>query len=488
MVEEKIIREAWTSIDKTRKLLGIFGSPRLLQDWKAAKGADIEPTWDTFLTLMQAYYKPTENHIIRNYEFRQLTQKSGETFSAFCNRVEAAAKNCSFCDCAETTACTATAFATRDQIVIGTNNEGIREKAMMKDWSLQDLRKKGMKHESAATDEEIISGTTSISKIGSYLYNKLKKNRNNKKIGGNETEKRCFHCNQPFYQGHLKKCKVIDKKCSNCQRTGHFAIVCRQKDAKKLEATTEESEEEADTYRLNIFKLKTSQSIPQYSIKNRIDFKSRVVVNNRYTKILVDTGAKVSVCGMKQARAWGLLDKMIPSWIHPYNSPPIPIRGTARCAVTFKERSVPVEFDVLPGSWEPILAGNQALQLRIITFDGTDDVYNPVLMIDNETSLVDNGKFSKDIEIILSNYNPHNFKGLGKLKDCQVKLYTDKPVVVPPRVIPYHLEQRANDAIQKMLNEGVIEKLTKIIIIILIISIFIINILIDDTTFLFKQK
>ena len=146
VVEEKIIREAWTSIDKTLKLLGFFASPRLLQDWKAAKGAEIEPTSDTFLTLMQAYYKPTENHIIRNYEFRQLTQKSGETFSAFCNRVEAAAKNCRFCDCAETTACTITAFATHDQIVIGTNNEGICEKAMMKDWSLQDLRKKGMKH------------------------------------------------------------------------------------------------------------------------------------------------------------------------------------------------------------------------------------------------------------------------------------------------------------------------------------------------------
>ena len=31
-----------------------------------------------------------------------------------------------------------------------------------------------MMHESAAAGEEIISGTTSISKIGSYLYNNLK--------------------------------------------------------------------------------------------------------------------------------------------------------------------------------------------------------------------------------------------------------------------------------------------------------------------------
>ena len=102
----KSIRNDWISKDKVRKLLGFFASIRLQQDWNAAKentndGNNVK--WDTFLTQMQAYYKPTENHIIRNYEFRQLSQKPGETFSAFCNRVEAAGKNCHFCDCTGTT-------------------------------------------------------------------------------------------------------------------------------------------------------------------------------------------------------------------------------------------------------------------------------------------------------------------------------------------------------------------------------------------------
>ena len=95
---------------------------------------------------------------------------------------------------------------------------------------------------------------------------------------------------------------------------------------------------------MNIFRVKTSGSVPKYLKRKSNDFKVGMSVNNRYTKLLVDTGAKVSVCGMKQARAWGLLDKIVPSdaKIHPYNSTPIKVRGTARCVVTYKSRSVPV--------------------------------------------------------------------------------------------------------------------------------------------------
>ena len=39
---------------------------------------------------MRLYYKPKENQIIQNFAFRHISQLPRETFSAFCNRVEAA--------------------------------------------------------------------------------------------------------------------------------------------------------------------------------------------------------------------------------------------------------------------------------------------------------------------------------------------------------------------------------------------------------------
>ena len=85
------IRQSSKSKDKVRKLLGFFCSIRMQQDWKAAEpDADKRSgcTWDYFLSKMRAFYKPTENSTIRNFEFRQLVQNTNETFTAFCNRVQ----------------------------------------------------------------------------------------------------------------------------------------------------------------------------------------------------------------------------------------------------------------------------------------------------------------------------------------------------------------------------------------------------------------
>ena len=74
------------------------------------------------------------------------------------------------------------------------------------------------------------------------------------------------------------------------------------------------------------------------------DFKTEVVVNNFLATVIPDTGAKVSVCGTKQAEKWNLLEKMLPSKtkLKPYNSEPIKVEGVVRCAVSFGKRTIPV--------------------------------------------------------------------------------------------------------------------------------------------------
>ena len=48
--------------------------------------------------------------------------------------IEAAGKTYTFCEC--NSDCSAEEYWIRDQIVIGTTNENIREKAMIKNWNL----------------------------------------------------------------------------------------------------------------------------------------------------------------------------------------------------------------------------------------------------------------------------------------------------------------------------------------------------------------
>ena len=133
----EFIKNTSISKDKVKRLLEFFTTPRLIQDWKATESNEVlsrDCIWDYFIQILRLYYKPTKNPIIRNFEFRKLVEAKHETFSAFCNRVEAAGHTCPFCKYGD---CSAEEYVIRDQIVIGTPNGSIREKA---NWKLETCR------------------------------------------------------------------------------------------------------------------------------------------------------------------------------------------------------------------------------------------------------------------------------------------------------------------------------------------------------------
>ena len=66
---------------------------------------------------------------------------------------------------------------------------------------------------------------------------------------------------------------------------------------------------------------------------------------------------------------------------------------------------------------------------------------------------------SQEIHDCLARY-PENFSGLGKLKNHKVKLHINsdnKPVTVQQRSIPYHVKEQADQALNKMIKDDVIE-------------------------------
>ena len=193
---------------------------------------------------------------------------------------------------------------------------------MIKNWKLAELCQKGMKYESAAVREEKIS-VCEVNKVGAYSYQNIQNEKTK------HPTKNCYRCDSPFSTKHIKECKALKAKCSNCNKIGHFTKVCQQKNVNRV-GNTEEQEDvtqetkEVETYQLNIWNIQLLNNLPKFTaVKN--DFKKNLLVNNRLVKILIDTGAKLSVCNQRQAKLCGIYDKMKPSFakIHPYNSAPI---------------------------------------------------------------------------------------------------------------------------------------------------------------------
>ena len=362
----------------------------MFADWKVAEPDDskrAKVTWKYFVTTMQQHYKPTENLTLKNHHFRSLAQDAHESFPTFCNRVYKTAQHCNF-KC-HNDDCTAEDTAIRDQIIIGTTHDKIREEALKNSWDLQQLRKEGMRIESATKGLEELNNENPVNKMGKYSFKNMKK----KPEAGKPRS--CYYCGQDIKTSviaHLKSCRARTSKCNFCDAIGHYETVCRKKKAiNELKNDSEQQEHQIEdhdhsgVYSINIFRItETPQQQPPHKRRKKTrDFNAQVIINNSLAKVLADTGASISICGREQAQKWNLLSRMVPTTtkIKPYNSPTIPVIGIAKCDVTFGSTSIPVDWHIIDTPCEPVLAGQSAVQLGIIQFDPQPEVYQPVQMI-----------------------------------------------------------------------------------------------------------
>ena len=82
--------DAWIHQNKRKLFLGKYASRNLQKDYEAATtSTERTPmTFDTMVTKLKAYYEPTKNNTLANYEFHQLKQIHGLryyfAFACFC--------------------------------------------------------------------------------------------------------------------------------------------------------------------------------------------------------------------------------------------------------------------------------------------------------------------------------------------------------------------------------------------------------------------
>ena len=81
-------------------------------------------------------------------------------------------------------------------------------------------------------------------------------------------------CDLPFSIKHIKECKALKAKCSNCNEIGHFAKVCQQKNVNHVGNTEEQKHvtqetTEMETYQLNIWNMQLLSNLPKFTtVKN----------------------------------------------------------------------------------------------------------------------------------------------------------------------------------------------------------------------------
>ncbi|XP_077977479.1 uncharacterized protein LOC144433041 [Glandiceps talaboti] len=122
------------------------------------------------------------------------------------------------------------------------------------------------------------------------------------------------------------------------------------------------------------------------------------------------------------------------------SSKPLEIIGSFTAVTKWADTEVKTEFFVIDGEGEPLLGKDTAIQLGVLRLGAN------INAIRSEAAVVDE---YRDV-----------FKGVGKLKEYQVKLHIDPdvtPVAQPVRRTPFSLRQKVKAKVDELIEMDIIE-------------------------------
>ena len=501
-------RDSWKEKDMVKQLLGHYSTDRFMDDVEAvATEEELETiTFSSLVEKINNRYKPTQNATMCHYKFHRIQQKSEQSFDNFVNEVKKEAKNCSF-KCTNQN-CTVSDILIRDQIIIGVRDEEFRKNALREEWELAVLELNGRKAEAATTGasmlevesrkvDKVRAGKYSKKSKAYHQMNKEKQSAESFKYRRSKDSSSCERCNR--YNCFQDRCPALKSQCHACNKKGYWAnsVLCQgtskgkpktSAKARQIEEKDEnesESEEDSDEMsstedndsdsslaynkkvkaktsrvRGRVFKIKgVRHTSKRFQRKKSRDFRVEVGIMGQLVTVTADTGAEINVLPKRVAKKLNLPLEKTRMKLCPYGAAPFRAKEKYVGSVTFGETVVTATWYVISkNNIEPLLSGATAEDLGIIKFTDTPEETS------NEEEYVRKlgtcERENTDTVIWLKKY-PSLFKGVGSLRDYEVKLHVDssvKPVAEPPRGIPFHLRKRFENEIDKMEASGVIEE------------------------------
>ena len=250
------------------------------------------------------------------------------------------------------------------------------------------------------------------------------------------SQKICRNCGGQY--PHDTICPAKGKICHYCKKPNHFKTVCNKLKRKQVQLVSDDKSAETDSDESDdyCYTITTEtevinsvkQSLPQVSLK----------LNNVDTSLLIDTGSTVNIIDEETHQKIGkpTLQKIKEPNLYPYGTNnPLRILGQCELLIETKHKIQCQKFFVTKGNHGSLMGYQTAQALNLV-------------------------KILQNINDPTSTY-PNLFKCTGKLKDTQVKIHVDesvKPVAQKPRRVPFHLRDKVEQEIQKLLDEDIIEK------------------------------
>ena len=425
---------------KTYKLLKSLIAPALPSD----------KTIDELYQTLKRHVQPTDSVISRRARFYTIKQKDTESVTDFVAELKLLAAECEF-----------DAFldqALRDIFAIGIGDRETQRKlreakhlTFAKAVEIALARESISRELSGTSDKDAAGGMHALGHSSSGQAQqprpaRSKRGRGGGRYGGSRRGQqqsgastgacKCYRCGQNH---HASTCKFKQYECHGCHKKGHLRSMCRSKVRFLDTQTSGEEEDEEET--LGIFHTNT----PVKASKE--PWSTTMVIDQVPVRMEIDTGSGKSLIGKdiwKQSFPKKKL-RETPVNLTTYSGEKLPLLGTCLVEVQYQGERHHLELLVADVTDQPPIIGRDWLSKIKIDWKGVFHIK------------------SRTLQQVLDKHEAVFEKGLGTMKKFKAKLHLKSgatPKFVKARPVPFALRPKVEASLEKLEQEGVLEKVT----------------------------
>ena len=196
-------------------------------------------------------FDPSTNKDMEIYEFRQITQESGETINEFYRRLKEKSSSCEF---------TNAEAEIRTQIIHKTSDNRLRRKALREEMDLKALLTYGLTLEQSDRHSKLLEEDHKTSRQTNFIGGKKNqerqrgytaqdtKTRYNAQV--KQSTQKCRNCGGSYpHIGGKSSCPAAGKKCFECGKIGHFGKYCMSKQRQPTGPSRQHNHQQQERHR-----------------------------------------------------------------------------------------------------------------------------------------------------------------------------------------------------------------------------------------------
>ena len=420
-------------------------------------------SYDSTLNALDQHFSVQKNIPFERSVFHQCKQREGESLEQYVTRLRQLAATCDYGPAVDE--------QIRDQVIAACSSSKLRKRLLAEpELTLQKCITIGQTLESAHHHTKEIESTSSKGANDEQYLNFLKW-QNQKAGNARKRGKSKISCGRCGAKGHFSsECRRSKNHiCSKCGKMGHFQSLCHTKAKtpsrnvpQTSRALTEELTQDKNVLSATADLDDDDDDVYAFST-NKEDMKRNthsVLINGSPIDMFIDSGTTVDILDeddFKQLKEKPVL-RQTKVRIFPYQSQvPLTIYGVFSGTAKACGNSHSSKFYVAKGKHGSLLSRTTAEALDLLRVGPpTSAASHPIQQqFANATS-----DTTPSLDSVLDKHK-EIFKGIGKLKNFEVKLHVNPnvtPVQQPIRRIPYHTRKKVTIELQRLLDLDIIER------------------------------